>query len=304
MKTSVKLIATFAAVCLLSANVALAKNGGNGNGNKGGNGGNNGNKNSGFKLNFGGTNGVNLIRNNNNGNYNNGNCHNNGNYNNNGYCNNYNQYNQNFGQGYEPFHSSYVVLPGDSFYTVSLKEYGTSANARHIARFNNLPQNSALVLGRTLMLPSISPNGTLSMSRAPAAESLQGTFNNGVSGYNPNFTGPTSGVTNNFVAKTTTTTATTPIVEESRPKVTVGSTLLVDGQSFGDKQGAARLRVSGLSLPIEVLEWNTSSVKIHLPTVELTSATKADIEVLRADGTLASKSAVELGAATEVAATK
>ena len=67
--------------------------------------------------------------------------------------------------------------------------------------------------------------------------------------------------------------------------MTVGSTLLVDGQTFGDKQGAARLRVSGLSLPIEVLEWTTSSVKIHLPTVELTSATKADIEVVRADGT-------------------
>ena len=86
--------------------------------------------------------------------------------------------------------------------------------------------------------------------------------------------------------------------------MTVGSTLLVDGQTFGDKPGAARLRVSGLSLPIEVLEWTTSSVKIHLPTVELTSATKADIEVVRADGSLASKTAVELGAATEVALTK
>jgi hypothetical protein len=91
------------------------------------------------------------------------------------------------------------------------------------------------------------------------------------------------------------------VAEPPRPKVTVGSTLLVDGQSFGDKAGTARLRVSGLSLPIEVLEWTTGSVKIQLPTVELTSATKADIEVVRADGTLASRTGIELGAATPVA---
>jgi hypothetical protein len=296
MKTStIKLIAAFAVVCLLSANVALAKNGGNGNGgNKGGN------KNSGFKLSFGGGgssfHGLNSNNNKYNNNYNKS-CHYNDHYNN-GYYNNGPIYNNlNVGRAYEPFHSSYVVLPGDSFYEVALKEYGSSAPARFIAQFNNLPQNAALVLGQTLMLPSISSNGRLSMSRAPAAESLQGSQ---VGSPIANFSTTSGIVSNNFK----TTTSTTPIVEAPRPKVTVGSTLLVDGQTFGDKQGAARLRVSGLSLPIEVLEWTTSSVKIHLPTVELTSATKADIEVVRADGSLASKTAVELGAATEVALTK
>ena len=38
-----------------------------------------------------------------------------------------------------------------------------------------------------------------------------------------------------------------------------------------------------------MLEWTTNSVKIRLPQVELASATKADIEVVRADGSLASK---------------
>ena len=52
--------------------------------------------------------------------------------NNGGYntCQTNNGYNgQVFGQAFEPFHSTYICLPGDSFYTVSLKEYGTSANA-------------------------------------------------------------------------------------------------------------------------------------------------------------------------------
>jgi hypothetical protein len=297
MKTStIKLIAAFTAVCLLSANVALAKNGGNGGG-----GNNGGNKNSGFKLSLGGVSGIQGLNSNKNKNNNNSNksCNNGGYGNNNGGdCNNGPITNNlNLGRAFEPFHSSYVVLPGDSFYEVALKEYGSSTPARYIAQFNNMPQNAALVLGQTLMLPSISSTGRLSVSRAPAAESLQGS-----QGGSPvaNFSTTSGTVSNNFQ----TTTTTTPVAEVPRPKVTVGSTLLVDGQTFGDKQGAARLRVSGLSLPIEVLEWTTSSVKIHLPTVELTSATKADIEVVRADGSLASQTAVELGAATEVALTK
>ena len=317
MKTStIKLIAAFAAVCLLSANVALAKNGGNGNGgNKGGNG---GNKFSAAKQNGGGNNtalklglaglGV-ALNNGNNGNGNgNGNCNNNGNGNNNGNCNNNGNNNNcdgnggpitdnfvNLGRAFEPFHSSYVVQPGDSFFEVALKEYGSSTPARFIAQFNRMPQNSALVLGQALQLPSISSTGRLSFSRAPVAESLQGTAEGTPVA---NF-GTTSGLASTKFASSK-----TPVTEAPRPKVTVGSTLLVDGQTFGEKPGVARLRVGGLSLPIEVVEWTTTSVKIHLPTVELTSATKADIEVVRADGTVASKTGIELGAATEVALTK
>jgi hypothetical protein len=290
MKTStIKMLAAFAAVGLLSANVALAKNGGGGGGNGNGNG---GNHNSGFKISFGGggNNGQKFHSNNDN-------------YNKNYHCDSYKQNcggnyydNQPYGQVYsnqlgvgrafEPFHSSYVVLPGDSFYEVSLKEYGTSANAKFIAQFNNMPQSAALVLGQTLMMPAISANGLLTQSRAPAAESLQGTTTN-------NFSTASNGISN--VA---------PAVEAPRPKVTVGSTLLVDGQSFGDKPGAARLRVGAAALKIEVIEWAGSSVKIRLPQLDLASATNADIEVVRADGSLASKTGIELNAAIEVALTK
>ena len=73
------------------------------------------------------------------------------------------------GMTYEPLHSSCVVLPGDTFYTISLREYGTRINSTYIAMYNHVPLYSALVPGQTLMLPSIGPNKVLFPSNAPAA---------------------------------------------------------------------------------------------------------------------------------------
>jgi hypothetical protein len=342
MKTSfIKTILAVAAVSLLSVNVAIA-GGHKGGGNGGGGGGNNGgNHSSGFKVSLGGGGGggggnktisksnnssngiaraiaigaaINGLKNgNHNGNNggqchnNNGNCNNGGGYNGGG-CNNGGGYggdnygqlnvdgNPNVGRAFEPFHSNYVVLPGDTFYEVSLKEYGLSANAKYIAQFNGMPQSAALTPGQILQLPSISASRRLSPSRAPIGESLQ---NSSTGSPVSNFTTSTGNV-----ATTVSTATTTPAVEAPRPKVNVGTTLLVDGQSFGDQQGAARLRVGGAALKVEVVAWNGSSVKIRLPQLELDSSTNADIEVVRADGSLASKTGVELGSATEVASTR
>jgi hypothetical protein len=302
MKTSIlSLIATFAAAGLIAVGPVAAKNGGN-----------NGNQSS-LKTSSSSNSNVSRIVSqgigialNNGGNQNgNHNCGNNGNHNcnNNGGCNNGNNggynaggcdggngdvysQNQNIpGQAYEPFHSTYVVLPGDSFYTVSLKEYATSSNAKYIAQFNNLPQTAALTPGQILRLPSISATRQLSPSRAPAAESFQNTSNS-----------------SQITAHDSSSSASTAANEAPRPKVNVGSTLLVDGQTFGDKQGAARLRVGGAALKIEVLEWKTDAVKIRLPELALDSTANADIEVVRADGSLASKTGIELSTATEVVA--
>jgi hypothetical protein len=199
------------------------------------------------------------------------------------------------GQAFEPFHSTYICQPGDSFYTVSLKEYGTSSNSRYIAQFNRLAESSALVPGQTLTLPSISPNGTLSMSRSPAAGAdMYGTYNQTFSpqvNTSTPFTTPVSfSNPTTFTPPSNTTTPPAP----PRAKVAVGSTLLVDGQTFGDKSGSARLSVSGLSLPVEVIEWTTGAVKIRLPKLDVTGSAPADLEVVRADGSLASKTGVEL----------
>ena len=197
-------------------------------------------------------------------------------------------YVQQYGQAYEPFHSLYICQPGDVFYTVAMKEYGTGAVASQIARFNQLPLNVQLVAGQRLMLPSVSANGVLSASRAPMPfvdATSGGPFNNPTAKLTTPKSLPTSNLASNVTVATT---------EPSLPSVAVGSTLVLDGQVFGEVQGIARLRVGGLSLPIEVLEWTNSSAKIRLPEVELTGAMKAEIEVLRSDGSVASKSAIEL----------
>jgi hypothetical protein len=90
--------------------------------------------------------------------------------------------------------------------------------------------------------------------------------------------------------------------EPTLPKVAIGSTLVLDGKSLGTEQGNVRLRMGTLTLPVEVIEWSAESVKIQLPKMELSRSVKASLEVLRADGSLASSSAIDLSpAATRLA---
>ena len=192
-----------------------------------------------------------------------------------------------YGQAYEPFHSTYFVQPGDTFYEVSLKEYGTSAAANHISRFNRLAPNAALVPGQQLWLPSVSPNGQLTASRAPAAD--QRTFaQSNLTASTAKFTRPSTATTAESV---------TAVSEPERPSVPTGSTIKLDGEALGNEQGVVRLRVSNIALPVEVVEWSDSSTMVRLPKLDVNQATKAELEVVRADGSVAATNAIELTAA-------
>ncbi len=201
-----------------------------------------------------------------NNNRNNQTCNNNGGYNNGGGY-------ENYGQAYEPFHSSYICQPGDSFYTVSLKEYGTSNNLKYIASYNRMATNAALVPGQRLMLPSISANGRLTASRAPAAEMATA-----------NFVQPATNIAPPVAA----------IAEPERTSVPTGSTLQLEGEKLGSDAGVVRLRISGVAMPVEVVEWSADATKIRLPKLDVAEATKAELEVVRADGTLASTNSISL----------
>jgi nucleoid-associated protein YgaU len=191
------------------------------------------------------------------------------------------------GQAYEPFHNSYFVQPGDTFAVVSLKEYGTSANANQIARFNRLASNAALVPGQRLLLPSIAANGALRASRAPAPENSATPT--------ANFAAPQSGAPATTATPATSATGVGFATNDPNlPSVSVGSSLSLDGVQFGDVAGSVRLKFGPVSLPVTVLEWTATSVKVQLPTVELESATPASIDVFRADSTLVSQSKVNL----------
>jgi hypothetical protein len=285
---------------------------------------------------------------------------------------------------YYPNHCFAIVCPGDTWFTLSLKEYGKPHLWKKIAIFNGLPLNAGLIPGMQLRLPEIHPDGALLPSSAPAPIALaarapvglpqagfaapqanfipqggspaglpqganfaapQGQPTNGASMNAPSFNGAANGAPSmnaptfggaangaaNFAAPNgapstfqgngpimpnSMPTMTQPKIEaptvdvapkanirtvsteERLPSVAIGSVLTLDGQSLGDDRGTVRLVVNGLTLPIEVLEWNASVVKVQLPQLELAGALKAEIEVVRADGSLASKSAVELTPAT------
>jgi len=52
--------------------------------------------------------------------------------------------------------NTYVVLPGDTFASISLKLFGNPTDSANIAMFNHMPIDAALAPGQTLMLPTVS----------------------------------------------------------------------------------------------------------------------------------------------------
>lgn len=255
------------------------------------NGGNNGNNNGG--LNNGG--------NNNQGNNgNNQSCGGNGNQNNGGVVNNngttFPGTNNNgggsvnggqiFGRALEPVHSTYVADAFDNLFLVSHREYGTSDAQKFIAEFNNIAPEAQLAPGQRLLLPSISVDGKMTLSKRPPAENDTFGTTASTAAAKAAQTGSSSG------AVSPTTPATTPAAD--LPKVASGSTLQLDGTEFGAAKGAARLHVGGLSLPVEIVDWTASVTKVKLPSLEVNGTTTAELEVVRADGTVASKSGIEL----------
>ena len=139
----------------------------------------------------------------------------------------------------------------------------------------------ALVPGQRLWLPSISATGQMTASRAPAAASTA----------TAKFTQPATPATTKVAGP-----ATTPS-EPERVSVPSGSVLKLDGEKLGSETGVVRLRVSNVAFPVEVVEWSADSTKVRLPKLDVSEATKAELEVLRADGTLASTNAIQLTSA-------
>jgi hypothetical protein len=150
-----------------------------------------------------------------------------------------------------------------------------------------------------LWLPSISANGALSASRAPRALHPNAATT-------PVLTSPGSSLkfTQVSAAKTEAPTTVASSVEPERAKVPTGSTIKLDAQALGDKPGVVRLKISNLAMPVEVVEWSADSTKVRLPKLDVAGSMNAELEVLRADGTVAATNAISLttGASSLVAA--
>jgi hypothetical protein len=185
-----------------------------------------------------------------------------------------------------------------------MREYGKPNFGANIAAFNGMSTSLRLAVGQQLRMPVIHPNGSLTPSSAPAPAPF-------VPPSQPIVAGPlpVQGLAPLSTADARPSEPVSPSANiraatEARPLTTVaiGSVLSLDGQALGGERGIVRLRVNGLAFPVEVLEWSADSAKIRLPELDLEGPMKAEIEVLRADGSLASRTAIELSsAATRVA---
>jgi hypothetical protein len=89
--------------------------------------------------------------------------------------------------------------------------------------------------------------------------------------------------------------ATTPA--EKLPQVPVGSTLALQAKDLGETKGQVLLIVDKLTLGVQVDEWASEHTIATLPKIGITSPTKAELVVVRADGHAASSVKVELVAA-------
>ncbi len=192
-----------------------------------------------------------------------------------------------------PYHSYCFVYPGDTWSLLSQREYGKPNFGFTIAAFNGLSSSVRLVVGQQLRMPVIHPDGSLTPSSAPAAEQF-------VAPSQPVIQSPLP-IERFTVAPQPQPSPVAPAAiirqasrEPSRPAVAVGSELMLDGQSLGDEKGSVMLRVNGLALPVDVLDWSNDAARIRMPSINIDGATKADIEVVRADGSLASRTAIEL----------
>jgi hypothetical protein len=282
---------------LLTANRATAGHGfsfggGNGGGIGGGNGG--GNR-SGFKVQFGG------------GNH----SHHNKHHHHHGHHHHHHKYYHRPVKKYyvepvyvapsvHPFHSCSYVVPGDTWYTISAREYGKPNFALSIAAFNGLSTRVRLVVGQKLLMPVILPNGSMTASAAPAGEPY---FIPASTGYETSALGADSsavataeaGMDRRVTAagiKPATGTASNETADV-RQAVTAGSLLSISDGVLGDK-GKVRLLVGNVAFPVDVIERSAGTAQIRLPQLELTAPVEAELEIQRADGSPVSKTAIKL----------
>ena len=176
---------------------------------------------------------------------------------------------------YHPRYSYCIVYPGDTWLSICQRTYGCTYLWKHIATYNGLPLSAPLVAGQQLNFPVVNANGTLAASNTPAP---------------PVLAAPSQPV----AAPTQPAASPNTSDEAALPSIAVGSVMKFSGESLGNEKGTVRLLIGELALPVEVTEWNAAAVQIQLPKMDLAASMKAELEVLRADGSLVSKYQIKL----------
>jgi hypothetical protein len=85
------------------------------------------------------------------------------------------------------------------------------------------------------------------------------------------------------------------------PSILIGSLMTINGQQLGETRGTVRLIVNGSPVALEIVEWSANGAKVRIP-ADLPAGLQVQIEILRTDGSVVAKDAVQLAAGQKVAA--
>ena len=84
------------------------------------------------------------------------------------------------------------------------------------------------------------------------------------------------------------------VADAKLPQVPVGATITLAGKDLGNKAGQVLVNVNQVVVAAEVVKWEVAAATVSMPQIRLAAATKAQLQVLLADGKVASTVDVEL----------
>jgi hypothetical protein len=88
------------------------------------------------------------------------------------------------------------------------------------------------------------------------------------------------------------------------PQVPVGATITLAGKDLGETAGQVLVNVNQVVMTAEVVKWESAAATVSMPRIGLAASTKAQLQLLLADGKLANSVEIELIPAEATADTK
>ena len=84
------------------------------------------------------------------------------------------------------------------------------------------------------------------------------------------------------------------------PSIVIGSLMSIGGQQLGNDRGMVHLTVNGATTMLEIVEWTATGAKVKIP-ANLPAGAQAELEIIRADGSIVTKDQVQLAAGQQLA---
>ncbi|QDU54075.1 hypothetical protein [Aeoliella mucimassa] len=205
------------------------------------------------------------------------------------------------------------VHPGDTWATLCERAYGRTDVWNQVVTYNNMQPSAPLTVGQPIQLPTFSANGQVVASSAPmppmpafmaqpGQPQFQGQpFAGQPQAPAPQFNGQPQAPQFNGQPQGPIAPQAGPApsmnIRPAQPKLptfNAGSSLVLDGSSFGSTPGQVQLMVGPMALPVAIAEWNANEVAIQLPELPLTTAADARLIVLDASGKVVNESGIRL----------